>query len=56
MKTTGYLAAALGVCLIVVVFLLIKTANLSSELQTANEMNNRTAADLQASSNAPTQS
>ena len=49
MKRSGYLAAALGVCLIVVVFLLIKTANLSSELQTANEKNNRTAADLQAS-------
>jgi hypothetical protein len=49
MKHSGYLAVALGICLIVVVFLLIKTFNLSSELQTANEKNNRTAADLQAS-------
>jgi hypothetical protein len=49
MKHSGYQAAALGVCLIVVVFLLIKTVNLSSELQTANEKDNRTAADLQAS-------
>ena len=49
MRRSGYLIAALGVSLIVVVFLLIKTANLSSELQRANEKNNRTAADLQAS-------
>ena len=49
MKRSGYLAAALGVCLIVVVFLLIKIWNLGSELQTASEKNNRTAADLQAS-------
>lgn len=49
MKRSGYLAAALGVCLIAVAFLLIKTVNLSSELQTANEKNYRTAADLQAS-------
>ena len=49
MNRSGYLAAAWGVCLIVVVFLLIKTANLSSELQAANEKNNGTAADLQAS-------
>ena len=45
----AYLASALGVCLIVFVFLLIKTTNLSSELQIANEKNNRTIADLQAS-------
>jgi Skp family chaperone for outer membrane proteins len=49
MKRSGYLAAAWGVCLIVLVFLLIKTVKLSSELQTANEQNERTAADLQAS-------
>ena len=49
MKHLGYLAAAFGVCLIVVIFLLIKTVNLSSELQAANEKNYRTAADLQAS-------
>jgi hypothetical protein len=49
MKTTGYLAAAFGVCLIVVIFLLIKTLNLSSEVKAANQKNNRTAADLQAS-------
>jgi hypothetical protein len=48
MKTTGYLVAACGVCLIVVIFLLIKTLNLSSEVE-SNEKNNRTAADLQAS-------
>ena len=49
MKHSGYLAAAFGVCLIIVIFLLIKALNLSSELQVANEKNNRTAADLQAS-------
>jgi Skp family chaperone for outer membrane proteins len=49
MKHSGYLAAAFGVCLIVVIFLLIKTLSLSSELEAANEKNNRTAADLQAS-------
>ena len=49
MKTTGYLAAAFGVCLIAVIFLLIKTSKLSSELEVANEKYNRTAADLEAS-------
>lgn len=49
MKNSGYPAAAFGVCLIVVIFLLIKTLNLSSEVEAANEKNNRTAADLQAS-------
>jgi hypothetical protein len=49
MKRSGYLAAALGGCLIVLVFLLIKTVKLSNELQTANEQNERTAADLQGS-------
>ena len=49
MNRSGYLAAALGVCLIVIIFLLLKTANLSSELQAEKEKNNRTAADLQAS-------
>lgn len=49
MNRSGYLAAALGASLIVVVFLLIKTANLSSELKTANENYHRTAADLQTS-------
>ena len=33
MKTTGYLAAAFGVCLIAVIFLLIKTSKLSSSLK-----------------------
>jgi hypothetical protein len=46
MKTTDYLAAAFGVCLIFVVFLLIKTLNLSREIEAANEKNNRTATDL----------
>jgi hypothetical protein len=41
---TGYLA--FGLCLMLLVFLLIKTANLSTEFETANEKNNRTAADL----------
>jgi len=49
MKATGYLAAAFGVSLIVVIFLLIKTLNLSSELGAVNEKNNRTVAELQAS-------
>lgn len=49
MKRSGYLAAGLGMCLIAVVFLLIKTFNLSSEFQAANERHSRTAADLQAS-------
>ena len=49
MKPSGYLAAAFGVCLIAVIFLLIKTLNLSGQLEAANEKNNRTAADLQAS-------
>ena len=48
MKYSGYLAAALGVCVIVVVFLLIKTWNLASELEATNERHDRTAADLQA--------
>jgi hypothetical protein len=48
MKHSGYLAAAFGLCLIVVILLLIKTLNLSSEFEAANEKNNRTAADLQA--------
>ena len=49
MKHSGYLAAAFGVCLIAVIFLLIKTLNLPGQLEAANEKNNRTAADLQAS-------
>ena len=49
MKHSGYLAAAFGVCLIAVIFLLIKTLNLSGQFEAANEKNNRTAADLQAS-------
>jgi hypothetical protein len=48
MKHSGYWAAAFGVCLIGVIFLLIKTLNLSSEFEAATEKNNRTAADLQA--------
>jgi hypothetical protein len=49
MKATGYLTAALGVCLVGMIFLAIKTLNLRSEIGAANEKNNRTVADLQAS-------
>jgi hypothetical protein len=51
LKYSGYLAAALGVCAIVVVFLLIKTWILGGELQAANERHDRAAADLQRSAN-----
>ena len=47
MNRTGYLA--FGLCLMLLVFLLLKTVKLSSELETANEKNDRTAADLLAS-------
>jgi hypothetical protein len=49
MKRSRYLAAALEVCLIIIVFLLIKAADFSGELQAAIEKNNLIAADLQAS-------
>jgi len=44
-----YSIALLAICLVAIVFLLVRTTNLHSALQAANQQNDRTLADLQAS-------